>query len=136
MYTFDGSIVSDLHKDTYGFRPTADFWANWNDSSDADKQHIWDHLCEAHDYAMDLEANRTIEAINAFEIEVANALDLGASSRDVAIRWIVESLNLTQFDLMYGGNYICFLKDLPLSMAQLFEKSIRQLSKNLMEELL
>lgn len=129
MYTFDGSIVSDLHKDAYGFRPDNAFWSNWNASSDADKQHIWDYLLEAHDYAMELDAKEKIAALNAFELEVANALDLGASSREVAIRWVVQSMMLTEFDLSYGGSHICYIKDLPYSMAPLFDNAINFLMK-------
>ena len=129
MYTFDESIVSDLHKDAYGFRPMSTFWDQWNASSDADKQHIWDHLLEELDYTVNREANEKIAAVNAFELEVANALDLGASSREVAVRWVVESMMLTEFDLSYGGSHICYIKDLPYSMAPLFDNAIKFLMK-------
>jgi hypothetical protein len=129
MFTFDGSIVSDLHKGAYGFRPMSSFWDQWNAGSDADKQHIWDHLLEELDYTVNREANEKIAAVNAFELEVANALDLGASSRDVAIRWVVQSMKLTEFDLAYGGSHICYIKDLPYSMAPLFDNAITFLMK-------
>ena len=129
MYTFDESIVSDLHKDAYGFRPMSTFWAQWNASSDADKQHSWDHLLEELDYTVNREANEKIAALNAFELEVANALDLGASSREVAVRWVVESMMLTEFDLSYGGSHICYIKELPYSMAPLFDNAINFLMK-------
>ena len=129
MYTFDGSIVSDLHKDAYGFRPMSIFWDQWNAGSDADKQHIWDHLLEELDFTINHESNQKVAAINALELEVANALDLGASSRDVAIRWVVQSMMLTEFDLSYGGSHICYIKDLPYSMAPMFDNAINFLMK-------
>ena len=134
MYTFDESIVSDLHKDTYGFRPDNAFWSNWNVSSDDDKQYIWDCLLEALKYTIECDANDKIAAVNVFELEIANTIDLGATSREVAIRWIVESMGLTQFDLMYGGSYVCFVKNLPHSMAPLFENAIHELEQSFQKE--
>ena len=128
MYTFDGNIVSDLHKDAYGFRPREYFWAEWNNSSDADKQHIWDHLLQDLEAAMDLEAQEQIAAINAFELEIATALEVGAQSREDAVRWIVQSLDLNDVDLMYGGSAICYRKGLPYKMAAIFDNAINQLN--------
>jgi len=128
MYTFDGNIVSDLHKDAYGFRPREYFWAEWNNSSDADKQHIWDHLLQDLEAAMDLEAQEQIAAINAFEVEIANALDFGAQTREDAIRWIVQGLDLDDVDLMYGGGAICYRKGLPYKMAAIFDNAINQIN--------
>lgn len=128
MYTFDGNIISDLHKDAYGFRPREYFWAEWNNSSDADKQHIWDHLLQDLEAAMDLEAQEQIAAINAFELEIANALEVGARSREDAVRWIVQGLDLDDVDLMYGGSAICYRKGLPYKMAAIFDNAINQLN--------
>jgi hypothetical protein len=46
MSTYDESIISDLHKDVYGFRPRQDWWANWKAISEDAKQAIWDYLCD------------------------------------------------------------------------------------------
>jgi len=45
MYTFDDNIVSDLHKDARGFRPSEYFWEEWTQSPADAKQQIWDNLC-------------------------------------------------------------------------------------------
>lgn len=128
-YTFDENTVSDLHKDAYGFRPEAAFWTIFNAASDNEKQYIWDCLIEALDFTMNSEANEKISAINAFEVEIVTALDLGARSRDEAVRWVVESMDLDDMDLMYGGELICFRKCLPYSMAPLFNNAINYLIK-------
>lgn len=128
MYTFDGNIVSDLHKDAYGFRPREYFWAEWNNSSDADKQHIWDHLLQDLEFAIDQEAQEQIAAINAFELEVARCIDIGARSREDAIRWIVQAMDLDDVDLMYGGSAICYRKGLPYKMAAIFDNAINHLN--------
>jgi hypothetical protein len=123
-FTFDENIVSDLHKDAYGFRPTAGWWDCWNHQDNDGKQAAWNTLLEDHATEMESAANAEVAAINAFELEIVNALDVGASSREDAVRWIVQGLELSDNDLMYGGSYICFLKGLPYRMAAMFDNAI------------
>jgi len=47
VWTFDGDIVSDLHKDAYGFRPSQTWWEIWDSCLDSEKQKIWDDLLES-----------------------------------------------------------------------------------------
>jgi hypothetical protein len=124
MYTFDETIVSDLHKDAYGYRPDAYFWEEWTQCGDDTRQAMWDNLLVELDQARDREAQEQIAAINAFELEIANALDVGARSREDAVRWIVQGLELSDIDMMYGGSYICFLKGLPYRMSAMFDNAI------------
>ena len=124
MYTFDENIVSDLHKDAYGYRPDAYFWEEWTQCGDDTRQAMWDNLLVELEQTRDREAQEQIAAINAFELEIANALDVGASSREDAVRWIVQGLELSDIDMMYGGSYICFLKGLPYRMAAMFDNAI------------
>jgi hypothetical protein len=124
MYTFDETIVSDLHKDAYGYRPDAYFWEEWTQCGDDTRQAMWDNLLVELEQAREREAQEQIAAINAFELEIANALDVGARSREDAVRWIVQGLELSDIDMMYGGSYICFLKGLPYRMAAMFDNAI------------
>ena len=128
MYTFDEKIVSDLHKEAYGTRPTSFWWQCWNEATDDEKQVEWNNLLEVHAVTMDRAAQEEIAAINAFEIEIANALDVGARSREDAVRWIVQSLELDDIDLMYGGSAICYRKGLPYKMAAIFDNAINHLN--------
>lgn len=43
------SIVSDLHKDAYGFRPVQTFWTEWELLDDEGKQAVWDYMVRALD---------------------------------------------------------------------------------------
>lgn len=43
----DPHIVSDLHKDAYGFRPVQDFWTEWYLLNDEGKRELWDSMVEA-----------------------------------------------------------------------------------------
>jgi hypothetical protein len=127
VYTFDETLVSDLHKDAYGFRPTAGWWDCWNHQDDAGKQAAWNTLLDDLEQAHEREAQEQIAAINAFELEIATALDVGAVSREDAVRWIVQGLELDDIDMMYGGSAICYRKGLPYRMAPVFDNAINQL---------
>ncbi len=43
-YTFDESILSDLHKEAYGYRPAAAYYDAWSEMADFAKQAEWDRL--------------------------------------------------------------------------------------------
>lgn len=36
--------VSDMHMDAYGFRPSQNWWADWQSSNPVGKQQTWDEL--------------------------------------------------------------------------------------------
>jgi hypothetical protein len=43
-YTFDENLISDLHKDAYGFRPDVSFWATFAAFNPDQKQALWDSM--------------------------------------------------------------------------------------------
>lgn len=90
-FTFDSNIVSDLHKEAYGFRPSASYFEMWNRIPDAEKQIEWDRLLERMSDSMDEEAHQA-EAAKRFEQRVADVMELVASSnRADAIRFIAQA---------------------------------------------
>jgi hypothetical protein len=119
-YTFDESIVSDLHKDAYGFRPTSGWWDCWNFQDDEGKQAAWNTLLD------DLEQSRAEQraeqdsAVKQFEGRIELLMNMGASNRETAIRWIIESMNLSETEKLYGGEYVCFELGLPYNMKEIF----------------
>lgn len=127
MYTFDENIVSDLHKDARGYRPDAYFWEEWTQCGDDTRQAMWDNLLVELEQAHEREAQEQIAAINAFELEIATALEVGARSREDAVRWILQGMDLDDIDLDYGGSYICYRKGLPYRMAAIFDNAINYL---------
>jgi hypothetical protein len=46
-YTYEDNIISDLHKDAYGFRPSQRFFDDWAQYTPAEKQDCWDLLIDA-----------------------------------------------------------------------------------------
>lgn len=120
-YTFDENIVSDLHKDAYGFRPSSYFWDSWKRSNSDEKQRIWDGLLADLDAEIERDRNAKLQAISEFEGMVENNLQHGARSREDAIRWIVQGLGLDEMDLRYGGSRVCYELGLPFEMGKEFD---------------
>lgn len=127
IYSFDESIISDLHKDAYGFRPGSYFWDNWKNSGKDGKQRIWDDLCKELDG--EIERNRLAQAraVAEFEKLISRHMQHGAQTRYDAIRWIVQSLGLDELDLRYGGSLVCYEMGLPYSMETEFNDICREM---------
>lgn len=113
MYTFDEQIVSDLHKDARGYRPTEYFWEEWSQCGDDTRQAMWDTLLEelAAETARQLDAYARAEI--AFHQRVQGTMVAGAKDELTAIRWILEAEQLSKFDLAYGSDYVAWHFGLP-----------------------
>jgi hypothetical protein len=125
-YSFDESTVSDLHKDTYGFRPCQGFWAEWRSSTDDQKQVIWDQLVAALDIELQESIAAEKQAIAEFEATVTRTIAMGAGDRATAIRWIVEGS--ADIDRLYPGDYLCWQMRLPYSYAKEFNPVINAMA--------
>lgn len=108
VYTFDEDVVSDFHKDAYGFRPSQDWWIYWSSMSDAEKQAEWDSL----GLAMDIRSRQAeideAWAINKFEKLVATTIEAGAKTREDALRWIMDASGCDG-----DWEYLCYHNGLP-----------------------
>jgi hypothetical protein len=120
-YTFDEDIVSDLHKDAWGFRPSSYWWYRWNEGSDASKQSMWNSLIVDLEVAMANQKAAYDDAKSEYEARLAEYISIGAKDRATAIRWLVQSLELTEADKWYGAEYICYTLGLPNSMQSEFK---------------
>jgi beta-lactamase class D len=120
-YTFDEDIVSDLHKDAWGFRPSSYWWYRWNEGSDASKQSMWNSLIVDLEVAMANQKAAYDAAKSEYEARLAEYISIGAKDRATAIRWLVQSLELTETDKWYGAEYICYTLGLPDSMKSEFK---------------
>ena len=108
MYTFDENIISDLHKDARGFRPTAGWWSVWEDLSDDAKQETWDSLCQELSETMDRERRLEAEAMIALHQRIQGTMLLGAKDEVQALKWIMEAEEFDDHDLQYGPSYFCY----------------------------
>lgn len=107
-YTFDENIVSDLHKDARGFRPSEYFWEEWTQCGDDTRQAMWDSLIEELNETMDRERAAEARAALALTERLEKMYELGATSEVQALQWIMEAEEFEDYDLRYGADYFCF----------------------------
>lgn len=87
-YTFDAQIVSDLHKDAYGCRPSAFWWECWNKATDDERQAEWDDLLEQLDMAIRQEEEERGSALADFEKELAAVMETGKCDEATALSYM------------------------------------------------
>ena len=94
-YTYDADILSDLHKDAYGFRPRSEeFWAAWDAADEDGKQGIWDGILDALDRSLETEREIQQEAIAELEDRIRFMMNTVAGcQREDAIRYLHDAYN-------------------------------------------
>lgn len=110
QFTYDEQIFSDLHKDAFGFRPRGH---EFYDAAPERKQVIWDETLRVLESTLAEEKARKDEAAVAFEARIAGLITTGAADRSTAIRWYINSMDLSRYDLAYGGGFVCWELGLP-----------------------
>jgi len=90
-YTFDSQIVSDLHKDAFGYRPTAEFWDMWkNGLSDEGRQAEWDYMIKALNDSIEEEKLREQYDLEAFEHQLVTIMKTHNIDEETALRWMTQ----------------------------------------------
>lgn len=100
------SLISDLHKDAYGFRPR--HYSTWMSKVDFNVE--WGRLIDESNHAYQRQQDEQNHAIVAFEVKVEEIIDSGARDRDTAIRWLMDADDVDgdegffeyHYDLPYG----------------------------------
>ncbi len=133
-YTFDAQIVSDLHKDAYGCRPSSFWWQCWSEASDDERQAEWDDLCAAADRAVDEEKREEDRAYNVFEDRVVEAMLAGAKDRDEAILWLVRSLDEPKSVAFYGAEWLCWEFGLSYDKRDMFANAVSVIKSEVKDE--
>ena len=118
-YSFDDSIVSDLHKDAYGVRPTQMFWHSWDQYSADEKQAEWDWLVGKAEESARLDREREARALEVFEARVTESIQAGAEDRETAIRWILQAEGL---DEERDPGFICYSLGLAYTHEKIFQR--------------
>lgn len=126
MFTFDENLVSDLHKDAHGFRPGESFWNSWKEMTNEEKQIKWDNLCRDLEDSIKQEENEHARSVKDFEDKIQDLLKIGASTREQAISWFLDSIELSENDKLYGAEYVCYKLGIPYSMKNEFEFYFKQ----------
>lgn len=90
-YTFDDSILSDLYKEAFGFRPSSGYFANWRVLTDDEKQAEWEHLCKLSDESEQLEREIQDRAYVLWQKHIDAMMAAGAQNKAMAIRWDMQA---------------------------------------------
>ena len=91
MYNYSDELISDFHKDAYGYRPGVDYMAMWDSFTPAEKQVEWDYLEKVMTESIERDRVAAEEAVEDFEAEVQYTIKLGARDRETALRWMVQT---------------------------------------------
>lgn len=108
QYTFDEECYRDLYKSAHGIRPSM---AYWNNMTDDEKQADWDSLVAFNEVQMLREREEEQRAIEQFEKNIADCIEMGAKDRATAIKWLMDA---------EGTNWaeeFCYRTGLPFEMA-------------------
>jgi hypothetical protein len=107
-YTFDENIVSDLHKDAYGFRPTSGWWDCWHYQDNDGKQAAWNTLLDDLERSIARERREEADAMIALHQRIQGVMLLGAKDEVQALKWIMQAEEFDDHDLRYGPSYFCY----------------------------
>ena len=88
--SFDENVISDLHKDAYGFRPDSSFWNTWAAFNVIQKQALWDSMLADLNRSILQEEEETQMAINKFEDRIENLMH-DCTNRSRIVQWIMDS---------------------------------------------
>jgi len=91
MFTYSDDIISDLHKDAYGFRPSQRFFDDWAEYTPAEKQECWDMLCEEMDRSMKEQAAAEAAALVEFRKQVAATMKFCDCNWKKAVEFLADA---------------------------------------------
>jgi len=112
----DWNMFSDFYKAVYGIRPRGH---EFIEASDERRKELWDQLSAENKIVEEQERQAEQKAIEKFEALILKTMEMGASCRNEAIRWIVDGLReLVRMD----SGFICFELGLPYSYKNMFEE--------------
>ena len=118
-YTYEDALVSDLFKDSLGFRPGVSFMADWKHSTPDQKQEIWDALIDSCVTAEEQVRLDTEAAARRYQDEIDLFIDLGAKTREEAIRWMYGTDQYQDFESFLFDKGLLFSKHYHIYMADL-----------------
>lgn len=119
-YTYSDDLVSDLHKDAWGHRPSEKFWFHWEIADKDAKQAIWDNLIDDMVKNDAEEARIKAENVSNLAKRIKDTCKLGAKNYRTAIRWILQADELEE-DHYYEGGHLAWEYNLAYRHKKLFK---------------
>ena len=89
--TYSSDLISDLHKDAYGYRPRGRFFADWAEATDAEKQEMWDIMTATLEANAKAERAQELKDVAQMEADIGAYMAFGARDRKDALRWMTQS---------------------------------------------
>jgi hypothetical protein len=117
----DLMLISDLHKDARGFRPSPAFWARWKTLARPEQEKIFMDLSAELEHTLEQERLQDQAAVDAFELRIRALMGSGALTRKEAIRQMVRAISPDIID----GDFACYRLGLPYAMAAEIQEAIR-----------
>lgn len=93
-YTFDENIVSDLHKEAYGFRPREGWWNMWAAFNADQKQSTWDSLIADLDDAIEQQEQQEAKAFVEFRKLLKSTMAMCNVDWKNALRILMEAQDI------------------------------------------
>jgi len=118
-YERDSLITSvyEMHKDAYGVKGRH---YNFDEMSNKDLEKELDHLCEVAKREREIEERYEEAAYQTFLKRIAEAQNLGAETKEDAIKWILQAEGLENEK---DAGYICYNLGLNYDKEYLFKKT-------------
>ena len=113
--SYDENIISDLHKDAYGFRPDSSFWASWAAFNVTQKQALWDSMLADLERSIEEDRKMQEDAVFKFEDRIENLMHDGTNVRSV-VKWLMEA-----DEALNDAEYFEFLNNLPFGYLKKME---------------
>lgn len=113
------SSMSDLHKAAFGVRPRG---IDFESMSLEDLKELYNQWAVIANQVAEEEKDLERQAVQEFEAQIAELIEMGAGSRETAIRWMLEAHD--EIDEQDDGSYVCYLYGLPYSMKNEFSAAL------------
>tara|TARA_B110000977_G_scaffold76553_1_gene103301 strand:- start:1694 stop:2101 length:408 start_codon:yes stop_codon:yes gene_type:complete len=89
-FTYSDDLISDFHKEVYGYRPRETFWNEWEKCTPSEKQKTWDEYARVSELqAIETKAKEASD-VQVFEDRINDVIEIGAGDRKTALRWITD----------------------------------------------
>ena len=89
--TYSSDLISDLHKDAYGYRPRGRLFVDWAEASEAEKQEMWDIMTATLEANAKAERAQELKDVAQMEADIGAYMAFGARDRKDALRWMTQS---------------------------------------------
>jgi hypothetical protein len=84
-------LISDLHKDARGFRPRGAWFDDFNSRTDAEKQAIFDDLCEELRENEAMEVTNEEHCLGEFRALLKTQMDSFGIDWKTALEWLADA---------------------------------------------